>query len=62
MLKGSTMWTDTTRAQHARNGPGLLSNLTNAEWQVIEPYLLPPSHVGRRRKWPQSSRSSSSLF
>ena len=23
-----------------------------AEWAVLEPFLPPPSHVGRPRKWP----------
>ena len=46
------MWTDTTRAQYARAGLTLPSDLTDAEWQVLEPLLPPPSHVGRPRKWP----------
>ena len=46
------MWTDTTRRQHARKGPGLPSNLTDGEWAVLEPFLPTPSHVGRPRKWP----------
>jgi transposase len=29
------MWTDITRAQHARKGRGLPGNLTDAEWLVI---------------------------
>lgn len=46
------MWTDTTRAQHARTGLALPSDLTDAEWAVLEPFLPPPSQVGRPRKWP----------
>ena len=46
------MWTDTTRAHHARAGLALPSDLTDAEWAVLEPFLPPPSHVGRPRKWP----------
>lgn len=46
------MWTDITRALHARKGPGLPSSLTDAEWAVLEPHLPPPCRVGRRRKWP----------
>lgn len=46
------MWTDTTRAQHARKGPGLPSDLTDGEWEILEPFLPSPSHVGRPRKWP----------
>ncbi|MDR7156457.1 hypothetical protein J2W40_003301 [Sphingobium xenophagum] len=46
------MWTDTTRAQYAREGLTLPSDLTDAEWSVLEPLLPPASHVGRPRKWP----------
>ena len=46
------MWTDTTRALHARTGLALPSDLTDAEWAVLEPLLPPASHVGRPRKWP----------
>ena len=45
------MWTDTTRAIHARKGLALPSDLTDGEWAVIEPFLPPASHVGRPRKW-----------
>ena len=31
------MWTDTTRAHHARNGLALPSDLTDEEWAVLEP-------------------------
>lgn len=46
------MWTDTTRAQYARAGLTLPSDLTDAEWALLEPFFPPPSHVGRPRKWP----------
>lgn len=46
------MWTDTTRAQYARAGLALPSDLTDGEWAVLEPFLPLPSHVGRPRKWP----------
>jgi transposase len=46
------MWTDITRAQHARKGSGLPSDLTDGEWEILEPFLPPPSKVGRPRKWP----------
>jgi transposase len=45
------IWTDTTRAQHARKEQRLPSDLTDDEWAVLEPYLPPPSFVGRPRKW-----------
>ena len=46
------MWTDTTRKRHARIGPGLPSDLTDGEWEILEPFLPLPCHVGRPRKWP----------
>lgn len=46
------MWTDTTRARHARSGLALPSDLTDAEWRLLEPLLPPASSVGRPRKWP----------
>jgi transposase len=46
------MWTDATRAQYARADLALPTDLTDAEWAVLEPFLPPPSRVGRPRKWP----------
>ena len=45
------MWTDTSRVRHARKEQLLLSDLTDREWKVLEPFFPPPSHVGRPRKW-----------
>ena len=45
------MWTDATRALHARTDLALPTDLTGAEWAVLEPFF-PPSLVGRPRKWP----------
>ena len=45
------MWTDTTRAVHARSALALPSDLTDAEWAVLESLLPAASHVGRPRKW-----------
>ena len=45
------MWTDTTRVRHARKEQRLPSDLTDREWEVLEPFFPPPSHVGRPRKW-----------
>lgn len=45
------MWTDTTRGHHARKGLALPSDLTDAEWAVLEPFFPPPNHIGRPRKW-----------
>jgi transposase len=45
------MWTDMTRAQHARKELRLPSDLKDSEWLIFEP-LMPPAHrVGRPRKW-----------
>jgi putative transposase len=46
------MWTDTTRAIHARKDLALPSDLTDAEWDVLKPLFPPASDVGRPRKWP----------
>ena len=40
-LLDDLMWTPTTRAQHSRAGLRYGSDLTDAEWAVLEP-LLPP--------------------
>lgn len=46
------MWTDTTRALHSRKEQRLPSNLTDSEWEILEPYFTKASHVGRPRKCP----------
>ena len=46
------MWTDTTRAQYARAELALPSDLTDAEWALLEPFFPAPCRVGRPRKWP----------
>jgi transposase len=45
------MWTDTTRALHARSGLSLPTDLTDAEWALFEPLLPPPAPTGRPRRW-----------
>jgi transposase len=45
------MWTDFTRAKHARKGLRYSSDLTDAEWAVLERELPAPSRLGRPRKW-----------
>ena len=45
------MWTDTTRALHARSMLALPTDLTDAEWAFFEPLLPPPAKTGRPRKW-----------
>ena len=43
------MWTPTTRRHHSRQTPRYASDLTDAEWRLIEPYLPPPKRRGRPR-------------
>jgi len=47
----TTMWTDITRAQHARKHCRLPSDLTDAEWALIAPLLPPRKALGRPAKW-----------
>jgi transposase len=47
------MWTPTTRRQHSRAGLRYASDLTDAEWRVLEPWLPRPRRQGRRWAWPQ---------
>ena len=46
------MWTPTTRAQHSRKVLRYQTDLTDAEWAVIEPHLPPVRSTGRPRVWP----------
>ena len=48
------MWTPTTRRQHSRCGLRYETDLTDAEWAVMEPYLPPPCDCGRL--WKRSFR------
>ena len=46
------MWTPTTREQHSRKALRYQTDLTDAEWVVIEPHLPPAHSTGRPRSWP----------
>ena len=46
------MWTPTTREQHSRKALRYQTDLTDAEWVVIEPHLPPAHCTGRPRSWP----------
>jgi hypothetical protein len=46
------MWTATTRAQHRRDCLRFPSDVTDAEWAVLEPLLPAPPSVGRPPTWP----------
>ncbi len=45
------MWTPTTRAQHSRAGLRYGSDVTDAEWLILEPFLPAPRPCGCPRKW-----------
>lgn len=49
---GFLLWTDNTRAPYAHVDLALPSDLTDAEWAVLEPLLPTSCRVGRPRKWP----------
>lgn len=46
------MWTPTTRIQHSRAGLRYGSDLSDAEWAIIAPFMPPPARTGRPRLWP----------
>ena len=43
------MWTEITRPKYDRAGLRYASDLTDAEWRVIEPHMPPPKALGRPR-------------
>jgi len=42
-------WTETTRAKYRREGLRYASDVTDAEWAVIEPFMPPAAERGRPR-------------
>jgi transposase len=46
------MWTPATRRQHSREGLRYETDLTDAEWALIEPLMPKPLARGRPREWP----------
>ncbi len=46
------MWTPTTRVQHSRAGQRYGSDLTEAEWAILGPFLPPEARCGRKRAYP----------
>lgn len=46
------MWTPTTRQDYSRDHLRYGSDLTDAEWEIIAPFLPPPGKTGRPRRWP----------
>ena len=46
------MWTPTTRRKYSRPTTRYQTDLTDAEWSIIEPFLPPAKATGRPRAWP----------
>jgi putative transposase len=46
------MWTPATRRQHSREGLRYETDLTDAEWRLVEPLLPAPKRTGRPLSWP----------
>ena len=44
------MWTEITRPKYERAGRRYASDLTDAEWRVIEPYMPAVKRLGRPRE------------
>ena len=45
------MWTPVTRKQYSRPSKRYQTDMTDAEWSIIEPLLPPPCCRGRPRSW-----------
>ena len=56
------MWTPDTRAEHDRDALRYPSDLTDAEWQILEPLLPPPAETGRHRSWPMRELMNAIFF
>ena len=50
------MWTPTPRREHSRDHLRYGSDLTDAEWEIIAPFLPPPSKTGTRLILSSSTR------
>ena len=46
------MWNPATRRQHSRDGLRYGSDLTDAEWAILGPFLPPDAKSGRKRAYP----------
>lgn len=51
-MNETAMWTPTTRRQHSRAGLRHGSDLTDAEWTILWPFLPGEAACGRKRAWP----------
>jgi len=49
-MEATMAWTKTTRLHYRREGLRYASDLTDAEWALVEPHLPAPARIGRPRK------------
>ena len=56
------MWTETTRAQYRREDLRYASDMTDAEWALIEPHMPAPKALGRPRIVPLRSVVDALLY
>jgi transposase len=48
-MEDAMPWTETTRRHYRREGLRYASDMTDVEWSLIEPFMPPPSRLGRPR-------------
>lgn len=56
------MWTAATRRRHSRDHLRYGSDLTDAEWEIIAPFMPPPAKTGRPREWPMREIMSAIFY
>ena len=56
------MWTPATRREHSRDHLRYGSDLTDAEWEIIAPFMPPPAKTGRPREWSMSEIMSAIFY
>jgi transposase len=56
------MWTEEHRATYRREGGGFPSNLTDPEWQRLEPLIPPATPGGRPRKTDMRAAMNAILY
>lgn len=55
-------WDETTRTKYERKSARYASDLTDAEWALIEPEMPPQRRMGRPRKWPMREIMNALLY
>ena len=55
-------WNEITREKYERKSSRYASDLTDAEWALIEPDMPPPKRMGRPRKWPMREIMNALLY